>query len=105
MTSFFFLIWQSSFYVSSFNTSQELSIYDILSFDPELGRTLLEFQALVEKRENLQSDSVGNYASTSNLDYHGTKIEDLGLDFSLPGYAEYLLSYPNNSEPVIIFIV
>jgi E3 ubiquitin-protein ligase TRIP12 len=91
-------------YHTSFNISQELSIYDILSFDPELGRTLLEFQALVEKRESLQSDSVGNHASTSNLDYHGTKIEELGLDFSLPGYAEYLLSDQNNSEFVIIFI-
>jgi E3 ubiquitin-protein ligase TRIP12 len=91
-------------YHTSFNISQELSIYDILSFDPELGRTLLEFQGLVKQRESLQSDSVGNHASTSNLDYHGAKIEDLGLDFSLPGYAEYLLSDQNNSELVIIFI-
>ncbi|KAJ4767033.1 E3 ubiquitin-protein ligase UPL4 [Rhynchospora pubera] len=81
---------------------QELSIYDILSFDPELGRTLLEFQALVKKSEILRSSPVGNDASTSNLDYRGTKVEDLGLDFCLPGYVEYHLSDKNNSELVDI---
>ncbi|KAL5711306.1 HECT-type E3 ubiquitin transferase [Ranunculus cassubicifolius] len=63
---------------------QELNIYDIQSIDPELGRTMLEFQALAERKNNSQS--------TSESYFRNTRIEDLWLEFSLPGYPDYMLS-------------
>ncbi|KAM0841892.1 hypothetical protein ACQ4PT_058719 [Festuca glaucescens] len=52
---------------------QELHIYDIPSFDPELGKTVVQFQAL---------------------------IEDLCLDFTLPGNPEYEL-VPGGSDKMV----
>lgn len=71
---------------------QELGIYDIPSFDPELGRILIEFQALVSRKRFL--DSVGGETSAFMVDtcYYGTRIEDLCIVFILPGYPDYLLS-------------
>ncbi|CAK9164785.1 unnamed protein product [Ilex paraguariensis] len=74
---------------------QELTVHDIPLFDPGLGRALLEFQALVERNRYL--DSIRGEESTFKLDscFRNTRIEDLCLDFTLPGYPDYVLS----SEP------
>lgn len=65
---------------------QELGLYDICLFDPELGRTLIEFQDLVNRRRCLGSNS-----DSSVFCYRNTSIEDLCLDFTLPGYPDYVL--------------
>ncbi|PKU64336.1 E3 ubiquitin-protein ligase UPL4 [Dendrobium catenatum] len=77
---------------------QELGIYDIQSFDPELGRTLLEFQALSYRKRFLESASTENFEYASDLCFRSTAIEDLCLDFTLPGYSDYVLSSATNSE-------
>ncbi|XP_009400764.2 E3 ubiquitin-protein ligase UPL4 isoform X1 [Musa acuminata AAA Group] len=66
---------------------QELSICDIQSIDPELGRTMLEFQALVNRKRFLESIS----GDSSNLCYRNTSVKDLCLDFTLPGFPDYAL--------------
>ncbi|XP_052184785.1 E3 ubiquitin-protein ligase UPL3-like [Diospyros lotus] len=70
---------------------QELDLHDILSIDAELGRILLEFQAIVYRRQHLQS--MGNHIceEIANLHFRGDPIEDLCLDFTLPGYPDYVL--------------
>lgn len=83
-----------------------MSIYDIQSFDPELGTVLLEFQALVNRNKLLESVYVENSSSKHELCYHNTNIEDLCLDFTLPGYPDYLLtSSQDNSMVMPIFTV
>ncbi|KAF5188287.1 E3 ubiquitin-protein ligase [Thalictrum thalictroides] len=69
---------------------QELNIYDIHSIDPELGRTLLEFQALIDRKKASHSGSELPFISYSC--FRNTRIEDLWLDFTLPGYPDYMLS-------------
>ncbi|KAJ4841387.1 hypothetical protein Tsubulata_011558 [Turnera subulata] len=73
---------------------QELNLYDIKSFDPELGRTLLEFQALAIKKRRMESSSAIGETSPSALDvcYWNTRIDELYLDFTLPGYPDYVLT-------------
>lgn len=63
-------------------------MHDIISFDAELGTTLQELQALVYRKQYLES--TGSYNS-EELCFRGASIEDLCLDFSLPGYPEYIL--------------
>ncbi|WOL06323.1 hypothetical protein Cni_G15055 [Canna indica] len=70
---------------------QELSICDIQSFDPELGRTLLEFQALVSRKQFLESASEESNEVPSKLHYRNISVNDLCLDFTLPGYSDYVL--------------
>ncbi|KAK4284851.1 hypothetical protein QN277_001629 [Acacia crassicarpa] len=70
---------------------QELDLHDILSIDPEPGKILLELNALVCRKHYLESVG-GNYSDTiANLRFRGAPIEDLCLDFTLPGYPEYIL--------------
>uniref|UniRef100_I1PWE9 HECT-type E3 ubiquitin transferase n=2 Tax=Oryza glaberrima TaxID=4538 RepID=I1PWE9_ORYGL len=79
---------------------QELNIYDIHSFDPELAMTLMEFKALAARRKYLESSSSGDCKSTSDLSYRGCRIEDLSIEFALPGYPEYVLSLENSLDNV-----
>ncbi|XVF07968.1 hypothetical protein REPUB_Repub06bG0184900 [Reevesia pubescens] len=79
---------------------QDLSLYDIQSFDPELGRTLLEFQAIVNRKMFLESICVENSTLKLDLCFRNTRIEDLCLDFTLPGYPDYVLSSEWNHKMV-----
>ncbi|CAA7389475.1 unnamed protein product [Spirodela intermedia] len=81
---------------------QELDVYDVQSFDPELGRTLLEFLAIVYRRKYIESASGKNAGTGSDLLYRGSRIEDLCLDFSLPGYSDYFFASGDNPEMVNI---
>ncbi|ONK77022.1 uncharacterized protein A4U43_C02F2300 [Asparagus officinalis] len=81
---------------------QEIGIYDIQSFDPELGKTLLEFQALVNRKRYLVSDPRVNKGDPFYLCFRNTRIEDLCLDFTLPGYSDYLLT--SGSDPRLVAI-
>eukprot|EP00897_Mesotaenium_endlicherianum_P009531 jgi/Mesen1/8606/ME000050S08019 len=59
---------------------QELDVYDMVGFEPQLARTLLELQALVARRQE-----------GVPLLLHGCRVDDLCLSFTLPGHPEYLL--------------
>lgn len=63
-------------------------MHDIISFDMELGTTLQELQALVFRKQHLES--MGSY-NPEELCFRGASIEDLCLDFSLPGHPDYIL--------------
>ncbi|XP_062179869.1 E3 ubiquitin-protein ligase UPL4 isoform X2 [Phragmites australis] len=71
---------------------QELNIYDIQSFDPELATSLMEFQALACRKKYAESNLRRDCHIISDLSYRGCRIEDLAIDFALPGYPEYVLS-------------
>lgn len=70
---------------------QELDLYDILSFDAEFGKILQELQVLVSRKEYLESRGGNDRNAISDLRFRGAPIEDLCLDFTLPGYPEYSL--------------
>ncbi|KAG8364405.1 hypothetical protein BUALT_Bualt19G0125400 [Buddleja alternifolia] len=78
---------------------QELDLHDIISFDAELGTTLLELQALVYRKQ--YQESKGSY-NAEELRFRGASVEDLCLDFSLPGYPEYVLKPVNENVRVDI---
>ena len=76
-------------------------MYDINSFDPELATTLMEFKALSCQRKYLESCSTKECQSPSGLSYRGCRIEDLAIDFAVPGYPEYLPSSDNVSDMTV----
>ncbi|KAK3138543.1 hypothetical protein QOZ80_5AG0370300 [Eleusine coracana subsp. coracana] len=81
---------------------QELNVYDIQSFDPELAMTLLEFQALACRRIYAASNLRKDCQIISDLSYRGCKVEDLAIDFALPGYPEYVLSSGSSSNSLCL---
>ncbi|PPD92712.1 hypothetical protein GOBAR_DD10344 [Gossypium barbadense] len=90
---------------------QELDLYDILSFDGEFGKILQELHFLVCRKQYLESTGSESSAAVDELCFRGTPIEDLCLDFTLPGYPEYILKPGdgtvdiNNLEEYISFVV
>ncbi|XP_047332949.1 E3 ubiquitin-protein ligase UPL3-like [Impatiens glandulifera] len=70
---------------------QELDLYDFLSFDAELGRNLQELQTLVSRKRLLESSSSLTNEDTMSLHFRGVPVEDLCLDFTLPGHSDYVL--------------
>ncbi|KAI4966376.1 hypothetical protein ZWY2020_041109 [Hordeum vulgare] len=78
----------------------ELDIYDIPSFDPELGKTVLEFQALVKRKKFLEKSSEKTPNRNADLSYKNVRLEDLCLDFTLPGNPDYEL-VPGGSEKMV----
>lgn len=70
---------------------QNLTVYDIQPFDPELGRVLIEFQALVQRRKYIESCGENSMFQLEPC-FRNTRIEDLFLDFTLPGYPDYVLT-------------
>ncbi|KAL2649350.1 hypothetical protein R1flu_017478 [Riccia fluitans] len=82
---------------------QELDCYDILSIDPELGKNLQEMQFLVRRKQYLESQDGNSKKMIEALTFRGSKIEDLCLDFTLPGYPDYLLKPGGNDLMVDIY--
>uniref|UniRef100_A0A1D1XK93 HECT-type E3 ubiquitin transferase n=1 Tax=Anthurium amnicola TaxID=1678845 RepID=A0A1D1XK93_9ARAE len=70
---------------------QELDLHDILSFDPEFGKILQEMQILVCRKQYLETSAGDNQQAIADLRFRGAPIKDLCLDFTLPGYPEYIL--------------
>lgn len=66
-------------------------MYDILFLDAELGKTLQELNALVCRKHHIESIGGGYTVTDANLHFRGAPIEDLCLDFTLPGYPDYIL--------------
>ncbi|KAK9164539.1 hypothetical protein Syun_005441 [Stephania yunnanensis] len=70
---------------------QELDLHDILSFDVEFGKILQEFQVIVSRKRYLEAVGYSEHKVIADLCLRGTAIEDLCLDFTLPGYPDYVL--------------
>ncbi|XP_068492520.1 E3 ubiquitin-protein ligase UPL4 isoform X2 [Phaseolus vulgaris] len=80
---------------------KELSLYDILSFDHGLGRVLQEFQALIIRKGVMESVNGGNSElQQCGLTFRDTRIEDLCLDFTLPGYPDIVLASGTDNSMV-----
>lgn len=75
-------------------------MYDILSFDAEFGKTLQEMQVLVHCKQFMDATAGDSRKTTADLQFHGAPIEDLCLDFTLPGYPDYILKEGEESTVV-----
>ncbi|OEL15032.1 E3 ubiquitin-protein ligase UPL3 [Dichanthelium oligosanthes] len=80
---------------------QELDLYDILSFDTEFGKILQELQTIVARKRFLESCSESQ--KIEELCFHGAPVEDLCLDFTLPGYPDYVLKEGGENTVVDIY--
>lgn len=56
------------------------------------GRTLLEFKALAERKRFLESVHGENTTFDFDSCFRKIRIEDLCLDFTLPGYPDFVLA-------------
>ncbi|KAJ0969933.1 hypothetical protein J5N97_022810 [Dioscorea zingiberensis] len=90
----------------------ELDLHDILAFDSEFGKILQEMQVLVTRKKSLEAMPDYSEKAVADLRFRGAAIEDLCLDFTLPGYPDYILKEGdgtvvniNNLEEYISLVV
>ena len=63
----------------------------------------MELQALARRRKVISESQSDVRAAKSDLSFRGTKIEDLCLEFALPGYTDYVLS-PQFANDMVSFV-
>jgi E3 ubiquitin-protein ligase TRIP12 len=67
-----------------------LDLQDLVGIDPDIANTVTHLQGIVVKKQKLEKDEKLSLAERreeiSQLTMDGCPIEDLGLDFTLPGY-------------------
>lgn len=80
-------------------------MYDIQSFDPGLGTTLVEFQSIVERNKFMKYSCEKKWTRKNKSRFRDTKIEDLCLEFSIPGYPDFVTSGCNSKMVSHLFIV
>ncbi|XP_078448275.1 HECT ubiquitin protein ligase family protein KAK [Wolffia australiana] len=82
---------------------QELDLLNISSFDPELGKTLLEMQLLVRRKQHLESSAqLSEEEMATQIKFRGASVVDLCLGFTLPGYPDYVLKEGEENTTVDI---
>ena len=64
---------------------------------------MLEMQALVSKKQFLEAMPDDNRKIIYELCFYDARIEDLCLDFTLPGYLEYALK-ARESDTMVCYL-
>ncbi|MBA0605993.1 hypothetical protein Godav_018519 [Gossypium davidsonii] len=90
---------------------EELDLHDIPSFDSEFGKILLELHLIGCRKKYLELMGDDSGDAIADLRFRGAPIEDLCLDFTLPGHPDYILKPGdetvdiNNLEEYISLVV
>ncbi|XP_025829823.1 E3 ubiquitin-protein ligase TRIP12 isoform X2 [Agrilus planipennis] len=94
-----------TFYRWLLGQEQSLTLADLYHVSPDIHRTLRKMQEIVRKRntilENPDASSAEKNAQLEQLDFDGCPIEDLGIDFILPGHNVELMKNGRNTHVTI----
>ncbi|KAF9361495.1 Ubiquitin fusion degradation protein 4 [Mortierella sp. AD094] len=80
----------------------------VSTIDPVLARSLQSLQAFVTEKKRiygLKLPSKERESALKNIELHGSKLDDLSLDFTLAGYPEIELKGGGANIPVTIYNV
>ncbi|KAI5715749.1 hypothetical protein M8J77_021829 [Diaphorina citri] len=95
-----------TFYKWLLGQESTLNLSDLVCIAPDVYRTLARFQPILVTKANIEADSnltpTEKEEAISVLGLDGCSIEDLGLDFTLPGHAGVELRKDGRDIPVTI---
>eukprot|EP00092_Neocalanus_flemingeri_P014477 GFUD01015622.1.p1 GENE.GFUD01015622.1~~GFUD01015622.1.p1 ORF type:complete len:1754 (-),score=538.42 GFUD01015622.1:509-5770(-) len=84
------LPFSQTFYQWLLAEESSFDVADLKGIDPDIAKTVTHLQDIVHKKAKLDSDralsSAERQEQMSQLTMDGCPVEDLGLDFTLPGY-------------------
>ncbi|KAF9109166.1 Ubiquitin fusion degradation protein 4 [Mortierella sp. AM989] len=100
----------SSLFVSQLlgRRSKEPHLQLVSTIDPVLARSLQSLQAFVMEKKRIYSlnlPSKERESTLKNIELHGSKLEDMSLDFTLAGFPEIELKSGGSNIPVTIYNV
>ena len=84
------LPFSQTFYQWLLSEETSFDVADLKGIDPDIAKTVTHLQGIVHKKVKLDSDralsATERQDQMSQLTMDGCPVEDLGLDFTLPGY-------------------
>ncbi|GCC17505.1 hypothetical protein chiPu_0017579 [Chiloscyllium punctatum] len=80
---------------------QEISLcsHDLFNIDPVVAKSICHLEDIIKQKKKLEQD---RSQALESLNMNGCSVEDLGLDFTLPGYASVELKKGGKDTVVTI---
>ncbi|KAJ7324841.1 hypothetical protein JRQ81_017861 [Phrynocephalus forsythii] len=94
------------FYKWMLRQETSLTSHDLFSIDPVVARSVYHLEEIVRQKKRLEQDKTQTKESLQyaleTLTMNGCSVEDLGLDFTLPGFPNIELKKGGKDIPVTI---
>ena len=94
------------FYKWLLRQERSMTLHDVHLLDASLAATLSQLAAVARRRRHLEADQTltaeQRRAAIEALGVDGCSVEDLGLDFTLPGHSSIELKRGGRDEPLTI---
>ncbi|XP_069578891.1 E3 ubiquitin-protein ligase TRIP12 isoform X2 [Brachyistius frenatus] len=88
---------------------QEMSIssHDLVNIDPSVAKSIQHLEDIIRQKKRLEQDRSQTretlQQALESLNMNGCSVEDLGLDFTLPGFPNIELKKGGKDVPVTIY--
>uniref|UniRef100_A0A8C3LTA3 E3 ubiquitin-protein ligase n=1 Tax=Chrysolophus pictus TaxID=9089 RepID=A0A8C3LTA3_CHRPC len=94
------------FYKWMLRQETSLTSHDLFSIDPVVAKSIYHLEDIVRQKKRLEQDKTQTKESLQyaleTLTMNGCSVEDLGLDFTLPGFPNIELKKGGKDTPVTI---
>ncbi|KAM4771356.1 E3 ubiquitin-protein ligase TRIP12 [Rhinophrynus dorsalis] len=94
------------FYKWMLRQETSLASHDLLNIDPVVAKSVYHLEDIVRQKRRLEQDKAQTKESLQfaleSLNMNGCSVEDLGLDFTLPGFPNIELKKGGKDVPVTI---
>ncbi|OCT81100.1 E3 ubiquitin-protein ligase TRIP12 isoform X2 [Xenopus laevis] len=94
------------FYKWMLRQESSLATHDLVNIDPVVAKSVYHLEDIVRQKKRLEQDKAQTKESLQfaleSLNMNGCSVEDLGLDFTLPGFPNIELKKGGKDVPVTI---
>ncbi|MEQ2194821.1 Ubiquitin-protein ligase [Xenoophorus captivus] len=84
-----------------------ISSHDLMNIDPGVAKSIQHLEDIIRQKKRLEQDRSQTretlQQALESLNMNGCSVEDLGLDFTLPGFPNIELKKGGKDVPVTIY--
>ncbi|KAG7480354.1 E3 ubiquitin-protein ligase TRIP12 isoform X1 [Solea senegalensis] len=95
------------FYKWMLRHEMSISSHDLVNIDPSVAKSIQHLEDIIRQKKRLEQDQSQTretlQQALESLNMNGCSVEDLGLDFTLPGFPNIELKKGGKDVPVTIY--
>ncbi|XP_061684230.1 E3 ubiquitin-protein ligase TRIP12 isoform X1 [Syngnathoides biaculeatus] len=95
------------FYKWMLRHEMSINSHDLVNIDPDVAKSILHLEDIIRQKKRLEQDRSQTretlQQALESLNMNGCSVEDLGLDFTLPGFPNIELKKGGKDVPVTIY--
>ncbi|XP_037123460.1 E3 ubiquitin-protein ligase TRIP12 isoform X2 [Syngnathus acus] len=95
------------FYKWMLRHETSINSHDLVNIDPDVAKSILHLEDIIRQKKRLEQDRSQTretlQQALESLNMNGCIVEDLGLDFTLPGFPNIELKKGGKDVPVTIY--